>query len=289
MAEPLRTTLPFDPTPQAPKHKTPPGACDCHAHVFGPFDRFPLQAKRGYTPGLASKYDYRRMLDRIGVARGVLVQPSVYGTDNRAMEEALAADPKRLRGVAVLEPTVSEAELDRLHALGVRAIRLSDSMVGAVSLRHLEPMATRLKPRGWHIQLMVDVTADPALVERVAHLAVPAVFDHMGSMRPEKGLGDPGFRGLLQLLAKRGCWVKLSGPYLDPKARPPYAAVTPIASALAAAAPDRCLWGTDWPHPAVASHMPDDGQLLDLIAEWVPDAASRRRILVDNPASLYQF
>src|SRR5258708_14628334 len=224
MTEAIRRAQPYDPSPTRPKHKAPPGACDCHAHVFGPFDAFPLQAKRGYTPALASKSDYRRMLDRIGITRGVLVQPSVYGPDNRAMEDALASDPVRLRGVAVLPPDVSEAELDRLHGLGVRGVRLSDSMVGAVSPKHLEPLAQRLAPRGWHIQLMVDVTADPGLVERVSHLTLPVVFDHMGSMRPAKGDQVPGFPALLALLGKRGCWVKLSAPYIDPCLRPPYAA-----------------------------------------------------------------
>jgi 2-pyrone-4,6-dicarboxylate lactonase len=289
MTDTMRVAQTYHPEPSRPKHKAPPGACDCHAHVFGPFDAFPLQAKRGYTPCLATKADYRRMLDRIGITRGVLVQPSVYGTDNRAMEDALASDPIRLRGVVVLGPEASDAELDRLHKLGVRGIRLSNMMVGAVALAHLEPLAQRLKPRGWHIQLMVDVAADPSLLDRVAKLPVPVVFDHMGVVGPSKGDNDPGFRGLVQLLAKRGCWVKLSGPYNDPAETPPYPGMRRFAAALAEAAPDRCVWGTDWPHPGVAALMPNDGMLIDLLAEWVPDAARRQRILVDNPAQLYGF
>jgi 2-pyrone-4,6-dicarboxylate lactonase len=280
-------TIAFEPRTRRPTVEVPAGAWDCHAHVFGPFDRFPLRPERAYTPGLATGADWKRMHDAIGVARGVLVQASVYGTDNRATLAALAELGPAYRGVAVVAPDISDDEIKAMHQGGIRGIRLSDTMIGAVSTANMETMAERLKPHGWHIQLMVDAASRPDLVERATRTAVPVVWDHLGGMPASKGVDDPGYKIFLDAFRRSGnLWVKVSGPYLDKALRPPYAATTPLAQALVAAAPDRCVWGTDWPHPA-SDHAIDDAGLMELLAEWVPDAATRKRILVDNPPRLY--
>lgn len=280
-------TIPFEAVSRRPTVAVPPGAWDCHAHVFGPFDKFPLRPERAYTPGLATGADWKRMHDEIGIARGVLVQASVYGTDNRATLAALAELGPAYRGVAVVSPDIADDELKAMHKGGIRGIRLSDTMVGAVSTANMEKMGERLKPLGWHIQLLVDASTRSELVERATKTAVPVVWDHLGGMPASKGTNDPGYRTFLDAFRRSSnLWVKVSGPYLDKALRPPYAATTPLAQALVAAAPDRCVWGTDWPHPA-ADHQIDDAGLMELLAEWVPDAATRQRILVDNPPRLY--
>ena len=280
-------TIPFEAVTRRPTVEVPPGAWDCHAHVFGPFDRFPLRPERAYTPSLATGADWKRMHDAIGIARGVLVQASVYGTDNRATLAALAELGPAYRGVAVVSPDISDDELKAMHQGGIRGIRLSDTMIGAVSTAHMEKMAERLKPLGWHIQLLVDASTRSDLVERATRIVVPVIWDHLGGMPASKGVEDPGYRTFLDAFRRSSnLWVKVSGPYLDKALRPPYAASTPLAKALVAAAPDRCVWGTDWPHPA-SDHAIDDAGLIELLAEWVPDAVMRKRILVDNPPRLY--
>lgn len=280
-------TIPFQAETRRPNIEVPAGGWDCHAHVFGPFDRFPLRPERAYTPDLAGAAEWRKMHAALGIARGVLVQPSVYGTDNRAMMHHLAALGPAYRGIAVVGPDISDDELRSLHKGGVRGIRLSDTMIGAVSTANMEPMAERLKPLGWHIQLLVDASTRAELVERATRAAVPVIFDHLGGMPASKGVDDPGYRLFLDAFRRSAnLWVKISGPYLDKSLRPPYAASTPLARALVAAAPERCVWGTDWPHPA-SDHAIDDAGLLELLGTWVPDAAVRRRILVENPPRLY--
>ncbi len=279
--------VPFEAETRRPKVAVPAGAWDCHAHVFGPFDRFPLRPERAYTPDLATGADWKRMHGAIGIARGALVQASVYGTDNRATVAALAELGPAYRGVAVVGPDISADELKALHQGGIRGVRLSDTMIGAVSTANMERMAERLKPLGWHIQLLVDASTRSDLVERATRTAVPVIFDHLGGMPASKGVDDPGYRTFLDAFRRSpNLWVKVSGPYLDKSLRPPYAASTPLAQALVAAAPDRCVWGTDWPHPA-SDHSIDDAGLMDLLATWVPDAATRKRLLVDNPPRLY--
>ncbi len=279
--------IPFEAKTRKPKVEVPVGAWDCHAHVFGPFDRFPLKPDRAYTPDLATGADWRRMHDAIGISRGVLVQASVYGTDNSATLAALAELGPAYRGVAVVSPDISADDLKALHRDGIRGIRLSDTMIGAVSTANMEKMAERLKPLGWHIQLLVDASTRQDLVDRATKAAVPVIWDHLAGMPASKGVDDPGYRHFLDAFrSSSNLWVKVSGPYLDKALRPPYAASTPLAKALVAAAPDRCVWGTDWPHPA-SDHSIDDAGLMDLLATWVPDAATRKRILVDNPPRLY--
>jgi predicted TIM-barrel fold metal-dependent hydrolase len=264
-----------------------------HAHVCGPDSRYPLIAQRLYTPPVASPEDFRHMLDALGVARGVLVQPSIYGTDNRAMLDALAGDPKRLRGVAVVRFDVAAAELERLHAAGVRGVRsnivdLKDNK-GQLPLEPLRALAERIKPFGWHIEFLMHVHEFPQLDWQLADFPVDVVFGHLGYVPAAEGLETPGFAALLRLMRDGKAWVKLTAPYRLTLGAMPYADVAPFAQALVDAAPGRLLWGSDWPHVFIKTAMPNDGDLFDTFAAWVPDAALRRRILVDNPAQVYDF
>jgi predicted TIM-barrel fold metal-dependent hydrolase/DNA-binding FadR family transcriptional regulator len=279
-----------DPNPRPPRRlSVPPGAVDCHAHVFGPYAEHPLAEPRSYTPPEASLDAYLAMLDALGIARGVLVQPSVHGTDNRAMLAALRRAPGRLRGVAVIDADATDAELRALHEAGVRGVRANLLFAGGIGLAAAEALAHRIAPLGWHLQLLLPVGDMPDFADRLAALPVPIVVDHMGHTPPAAVSGNAGFAGLLRLVAEGRAWVKLSGAYRVTADGPPFGDVGPIARALVAANPGRCLFATDWPHPAIAWPMPNDGDLLDLLADWVPDAATRRRILCDNPAELYGF
>lgn len=276
--------------PRTPKLALPPGSCDCHAHVFGPMARFPYSTPRSYTPPDSPLAEYLAMHDTLGVQRGVLVQPSVYGTDNDAMMEALHAHPDRLRGVAVLDPAVPEDELKALHEGGVRGVRVNVLFKGGVPISAARPLAERIAPYGWHVQFLIDVSNHPRLDEELAGFPTPVVIDHMGHCDTAKTATDPGFAALLRLLDGGRCWVKLSGPYRTTARKAvPFDDVTPVARLLVARRPDRMVWGTDWPHPSIKTEMPNDGDLVDMLADWVPDAATRQRILVDNPAALYDF
>ena len=268
---------------------TPRGACDCHAHVFGPLDRFSFIEGRGYTPPERLASDYRAMLNSLGIERGVIVQPSVYGTDNRATLNAIAELGPNFRGVAVLPADVDDSTLADCAAGGIRGVRLSDMTKGGVPLAQLEAMAARIKAGGWHIQVLAEFSKSPDLAGRLRKLGVPIVIDHFGVVDPERGTGDAGFRAILKLLRDGVGWLKLSGPYLGSRQPIPYADMQPFAEALVAAAPDRLVWGTDWPHPSCGDAPPDDRALFALLDRWVPDVAARQRILVDNPAALYGF
>jgi predicted TIM-barrel fold metal-dependent hydrolase len=257
--------------------------------VIGPPDRFPYVSNRSYTPPEAPPEGYLGMLDALGLDRGVLVQVSVHGTDNRRMVEVLRAQPARLRGVAVVAPDVSDRELEDLAAAGVRGLRLNVLFGGGIGFDALETLASRIAGLRWHLQFLLDARELPALAPRLERLPVPFVVDHMGHMPTAVGLDHPGFQTLLRLVRDRGCWVKLSGGYRTSSAGPPFADTIPFARALVEAAPDRMVWGSDWPHVAMDTYMPKTGDLLDLLATWVPDEALRRRILVDNPARLYGF
>lgn len=268
--------------------QAPRGACDCHAHIFGPLSRFPYNPARSYTPAERLPCDYAAMLKSIGIDRGVVVQPSVYGTDNRATLNAIAELGADFRGVAVLEPDVDDKSLADHAAGGIRAVRLSGITAGGVGLEHLETMAARLKGSAWHIQILANFSKDRDLAARIRKLDVPVVIDHFGVVDASEGVSGQGFRDLLALARSGRCWVKLSALYLVSRQPAPFTDLRPMAEALVAAAPERMIWATDWPHPAAKD--PVDGScLLSLLYEWVPDDAVRHRILVDNPTKLYGF
>jgi predicted TIM-barrel fold metal-dependent hydrolase len=287
------TCVAHDPNPKRPAAAVPPLACDVHAHVCGPNKRYPLIAERLYTPAEASPTAYRHMLDALGLTRGVLVQPSIYGTDNRAMLDGLASDPVRFRGVAVLPFDVTVQEIESLHAAGVRGVRSNivdlKSDKGQLPLAQLRALAQRIKPFGWHVEFLMHVNEFPELDRQLADFPVNVVFGHLGYVPANAGLDTPGFAALLRLMRDGKAWVKLTGPYRLTSSQMPYADTTAFAQALVAAAPERLLWGSDWPHVAIKTAMPNDGDLFDTFAKWVPDAATRKRILVDHPAEVYDF
>jgi predicted TIM-barrel fold metal-dependent hydrolase len=293
------TNIPACPPPakaNPPKHKLPPKACDTHAHVFGPADKFPYAAERSYTPPDAPLAMYLGMLDTLGFERGVLVQGSAHGRDNSAMLDAFARQPQRLRGVTVADADIAPAELRRWHGLGVRGLRFNHFFRGGqlhyrggVTLDAAKVLAPILRDLGWHIQLWIDVKDLPDTIPTLKEIGLPVMIDHMGRTDARAGVGAPGFLSLLRLVGDGGCWVKLSGAHRVSDNAPDYPEAKPLCQALVAANPEQLVWGGDWPHPRMETPMPDVGHLLDLFYEWVPDAGARQRILVDNPAKLYDF
>ena len=284
----------------------PAGACDCHTHIFGDAARFPLWSGRTYTPPEAAVADWQAIHRTLRMDRGVLVQPSVYGTDNRCMLEAIGRLGRRARGVAVIEENASARDLDALHRGGVRGIRVNLETFGiadpAAASARLQRALVQLAHRPWHVQVFVRSSIVPALESAVLTSPLPIVFDHFGGARAEGGVSDPGFQSLVRLVRSGTAYVKVSGAYRASSSGPPdYADVRPLARALVEANPARVLWGSDWPHPdSRRREGPDIAKIspnlivnevatLNQFAVWVPDAPQRRTILVDNPARLYGF
>jgi len=288
-----------------PRFPVPPLACDCHFHVFGPPDRHPWPPHLAVAFPDATLAGHLAMQARTGLERMVFVQPSHYGTDNRCLLDALAAAGDRARGVVTVAPEVADAELDSMHALGVRGMRVNagtgetDGLPGVLAT--VEALAPRFAARGWHFQFIVHGRLRDALLPRLADLPVPVVIDHMGLFRVERAADSPGFGALLRLLEGGRCWVKLSGANRITRAGAVEAAL-PVMRALIEARPDRMVWGSDWPHtdarvppatdgtPVVLPYLDvDENRLLAVLADACPDEATFRRILADNPARLYDF
>ena len=270
-----------------PKLAAPPGACDCHMHVYE--DRYPLVPQAVFKPPHAPLEDYLAVQKTLGLSRVVLVQPNGYGFDNRCMLEALARLSESARAIAIVDPDATDAELDRLTRAGVRGIRYHLLPGGMLPPETLETMAARVAGFGWHVQMQLD-GRDLVQYENVfARLPVPLVIDHNGKFLEPVATDHPGFQTLLRLLDAGNTWVKLSAPYETSKTGPPhYEDVSTLAHALVASAPERCVWASNWPHPG-RSVVPDTASMLDLLLEWADDDATRHRILVDNPARLYGF
>jgi predicted TIM-barrel fold metal-dependent hydrolase len=277
-----------DPKPVKPKYAPPPLACDAHCHIFGPGDRFPYAAERRYTPPDSPKEKLRALHRHLGLARAVLVQASCHGGDNRAMLDAIAWSGGAWKGVAMVGDDITERELRGLHEGGVRGVRFNfvRHLGGAPESGVFERTLTMIAPLGWHVVLHFDAEDIEAHADLFRRMRVPFVIDHMGRVDAAHGLEQRPFAMLLDLMKNPLAWVKVSGPERISAAGKPFHDAMPFAAALAEAAPDRVLWGTDFPHPNVKI-MPNDGELLDLFAQTIPDAGLRQRILVDNPARLY--
>jgi len=286
------TIAPPHPDPHPPtRFDPPPRACDAHCHIFGPGDRFPYAPGRAYTPPDSGREAFAALQQRLGLSRAVFVQASCHGTDNAAMVDAIEHGGGRYAGVAMIDETFTDADIARLHDVGVRGTRFNfvRHLGGAPDLDVFWRLVDRVQPFGWHIVLHVDATDLPELAPLLDRMPCAYLIDHMGRVPTEAGLDQAPFRALLELQRDERCWVKISGAErLTADGRPPYDDVVPFARAIVAAAPDRVLWGTDWPHPNVRA-MPDDGDLLDLLADIAPDEATRHRILVTNPERLYDF
>ena len=287
--------VPPDFNPRKPTIEFPDLACDCHAHVCGPQTKYPYAVQRIYTPSDCLVADYEHLLDLLGIARAVLVQPSFYGADNAAMLAAMRAARRPMRGVAVIDDDVADRELEALHAAGIRGVRFNIVDLahgkGELPLARIQTIAARIKPLGWHIEFLMHVDECPDLDRKFDELGVDVVFGRLGYVRTDKGLADPGFQALLRLLKAGRAWVKLTGPYRISTVGAPHPDTTLFAHALMDAAPTRVVWGSDWPHVRAAWSipMPKDADLADLMMEWAPDAALRRQVLVDNAATLYGF
>jgi predicted TIM-barrel fold metal-dependent hydrolase len=271
-----------------PRFAVPAGACDCHAHIIGPAASYPFVPNRSFTPPDASVDDFLAMLSMLGLDRMVIVQPSVYGTDNRRTVDAVRSlGSDRARGVAMVGADVGMAELRELDAAGIRATRFITTAGGGPSLDQLPGVAGKIAELGWHIEMYVPLATLPTVLPVVRQLPVPVVFDHMGGL-PADGTADPLLDELLRLIEAGPHWVKLCG-YRNSRTGYPYGDVAPLARRFLAAVPDRCVWGTDWPHTVIAGQMPEDAELLDLLGDWAPDEGLRSRVLVENPAMLYRF
>lgn len=287
----MKTCAGPDPDTRAPRFVLPPQSCDAHCHVFGPADKFPYAPDRSYTPPDAPKEGLAALHAVLGVARAVIVQASCHGTDNRAMLDAIAASRGRHRGVAIVDDGFSDRDFAALHRSGVRGVRFNfvKHLGGVPDLQVFRHVLERIAPLGWHLILHLDAAHIIEFSDLFRRLRMPFVIDHMGRVKAADGLQQPPFQALLELMKLDTCWVKVCGSERVSSSGPPLHDALPFAAALVAAAPDRVLWGTDWPHPNIARHMPNDGDLVDLVPLFAPDAAIRRRLLVDNPARLYGF
>ncbi len=272
-----------------PAFALPPGSCDTHVHIWGPFDRFPVAKGAPYTPPERTKHDLLALHRRLGIARAVIVQTTVYKTDNRAMLDAIAGDPAHYRGIALVDATFGDAEYRALHDGGVRGVRFGflKHLGGVPDLALLKRTADRIAEMGWHLVLHLDAESLLAFEDLLRGLTLTVVVDHMGRVPAPDGTHHPAFRLLLELLQRPNWWVKVSGAERISSEGPPFRDAIPFARRLIEAAPERTLWGTDWPHPNVRWE-PDEADLVDLLPEF-GDATALRRVLVDNPARLYGF
>jgi 2-pyrone-4,6-dicarboxylate lactonase len=283
--------LPYHPSPTKPAYTPPPGAVDAHCHVFGPGDVFPYAPERRYTPTDAGKRELFALRDFLGFERQVIVQATCHGADNSALVDALRSSDGRARGVATIRPGVSRAELADLHDAGVRGVRftfvrrLADPKPDA----HYRDLADRIAEFGWHVVIYFEAADLAANWDLFTSFPCPVVVDHMGRPDVTKPVDGPDFGLFLRLLDEHDTvWCKVGCPErLSVTGPPDYADVRPFARTVVERFPDRVLWGTDWPHPNMKSHMPDDGLLLDLVPRIAPTEDLRHRLLVDNPSRLY--
>ena len=296
---PIPYCYPPDPNTRKPTFALPRNSCDTHFHVFGPPEQFPFVSTHEYIPPAAPLEHYLKMIAVIGIERAVVVQPSVHGLDNSATLDAIAHSPDRFRGVGRIDDKTPKSELKRLHEAGIRGVRfnLLDRPRGNVRLDVFDRCVENIAPLGWSVDLHIDTKNLLAQEKRIRALPIPVVIDHIARIKPEAGLGQPAFQLLLDLLKSRHVWVKVSGADKICKTPVhsyfglPFIEVIPFARAVIDAAPDRVIWGTDWPHSNnfAPGHTPNDGDLVDLLAAFAPDERTRRTILVDNPAALYHF
>ena len=277
---------------RAPQRPLPSGTVDCHAHIFDRFERYRLAGGRKYSPPLCTREAWLALHASLGIARGVQVHGSPYGFDNSITADFLQEHPGRFVGVAVVRPDVTDAELKSLDAAGFRAARLMDQFATGATTANLEAIARRVAPLGWHIEINIARSSDwVGLEPRLRRCPVTLVFDHMGRVRGGEGVNAPGFAVVRRLLAERDdCWTKISSFYrLSDSGPPHFEDMRPIVRTLLAERPDRCVWGTNWPHPGLTRDMPNDTDLLDLLESWLPDDSVRAPLFAENAARLYRF
>ena len=290
--------LDWHPNPSKPRFELPPGSVDAHCHVFGPGEQFPFAPERKYTPCDASKAQLFALRDHLGFARNVIVQATCHGDDNRALVDACIASQGRARGVATVKRSVSDAALQALHAAGVRGVRFNfvKRLVDFTPKEELLEIARRIEPLGWHVVIYFEAVDLPELWDFFTALPTTVVVDHMGRPDVSKPVDGPEFALFMRFMHEHNnVWSKVSCPERLSLAGPPaldgernaYLDVVPFARRIVETFPDRVLWGTDWPHPNLKDHMPDDGLLVDFIPHIAPTAELHRKLLVDNPMRLY--
>ena len=274
-----------------PSFKLPAGATDCHCHIYDDFKKYPLTKNPTYLPPSVTVADYLKMLDVLGVERAVIVHANVYGRDNSLVLDLMASAPLRFRAVALMDGSISDRELKRLHNAGVRGFRCN--LVGNIGMTFDEAkrLGERVKQYGWHTQFLLDIESFPNLNETFDKYPIDIVIDHMGRPIVDRGIDAPGFQSLLRFIRNDHVWVKLSAPYRTSKDLSAFKDMTPFAKALVKANANQLVWGTDWPHVNMLaeSPMPNDGLLCNLLSEWIPDESIRNQILAINPARLYDF
>ena len=287
----LRTCKPPDPNTRVPEYLPPEGACDAHCHIFGPGSVYPYAPDRSYTPPDAPLERFRELQATLGLERAVLVNASCHGVDNTVILDAIAQSGGRYRGVANVDGTHGDAALERLDQGGIRGVRFNfvKHLGGTPDMRVFHRVVNRIKALGWHVVLHFDAGDLLEFKSLLDSLPVPFVIDHMGRVPTGDGLQQAPFRLLLDAARRENCWVKICGAERISTAGPPFTDAVPFAQALLKVCSDRILWGTDWPHPNIGKHMPNDGDLVDLIPLFMPDAALRSKVLVENPQGLYGF
>jgi predicted TIM-barrel fold metal-dependent hydrolase len=284
--------LPPDANLRLPKRALPAGTVDCHAHIFDRFERYPLAGGRKYSPPLCPREAWLALHASLGVARGVQVHGSPYGFDNSITLDFLQEQRGRFVAVAAVSPEVTDAELKRLDAGGFRAARLMDQFPTGATTANLEAIARRIAPFGWHIEINIAKCADWIELEpRLRQCPVPLVFDHLGRPRGGDGIDAPGFKVIRRLLTERDhCWTKISSFYrLSDSGPPHFDDMRPFVQTLLRERPDRCVWGTNWPHPGLTQWMPNDADLLDLLESWLPGDAVREPLFAQNAVRLYRL
>jgi 2-pyrone-4,6-dicarboxylate lactonase len=287
----LKTTAPPDPHTRKPKFKPPPLACDAHCHVFGPAAKFPYAPDAPYWPPDAPFEALQSLHGKLGIERAVIVHASCHGADMRVTLDAIARSGGKYRGTAIIDETYGDQEFKKMQQGGIRGVRFNfvQHLGGRPDMAFFDRTVARLKEMGWHLILHLDARDLVEFGKKFEAIPVPMVVDHMGRVKAADGLNQESFRVLLGFMKNPNFWVKVCGPERVSSQGPPFEDALPFARALIDAAPDRILWGTDWPHPNVGKHMPNDGDLIDLFARMAPQPEVQRKILVDNPARLYGF
>jgi len=290
----VRDCLPPDRNPRRPGFALPKGSIDTHVHVFEP--GYALSPGRGYNPPWLTRADLTHLHAALGIERVVFTQPSVYGTDNSAILDAMAAlnaqTPDRARAVVALDMDISDKQLAALDAAGVRGVRLNTDNQGGmpIGIAQIPELAARIRPLGWHLEFLFPGKDIVELMPVFSALAVPMSIAHFAYQPASAGVGAPGFRALVELARRGNTWIKISGANrVSATDLPPYDDVKPMAQALIEAAPERIMWGTDWPHPNKYVANPNDADLVDAFGDWVSDEGMRRKIMVDTAAAFYRF
>lgn len=287
----MKTTAPPDPDTRTPKFTPPPLACDAHCHIFGPAAKFPYDPNGAYTPPDSPFEGLQKLHSILGIQRAVIVHASCHGSDMRVTLDGIARSKGAYRGTAIIDSSCTDRQFETMHAGGIRGVRFNfvKHLGGRPDMAFFQKTVSKVKEMGWHLILHLDSDDLAEFKDLFTKVSVPMVIDHMGRVKAAAGLEQEAFKILMGFMKNENFWVKVCGSERVSSMGPPYTDALPFARALIEAAPDRILWGTDWPHPNVGKHMPNDGDLVDLFPLMAPEAALQQKILVDNPARLYGF